>query len=238
MNYDDPWKILELEKTKDKRAVKKAYAKMIERYHIEENPEMFKQIHLAYEQILDIIKYDLDENNVFNFNETFNNLNKDNELKTNILNIKLIKPNENKDLEIETNYNLLYYNELLTILEFDLAFKSVFIFFLNDRLQSCLENKDYFEKITTEFEKHLDKLDYNLLYYIRDYFEDINTNIFKNSNPCDFTIKVNRQLMKLEEKSTPFFTKPYNIVRSFYILLMFVLFLTLIKLGGNVAYGY
>lgn len=44
--------ILGIEPTSDKKEIKKAYAKLLKQYHLEENPEKFKQIQAAYQQCL------------------------------------------------------------------------------------------------------------------------------------------------------------------------------------------
>ena len=46
------WEILGIEPTKDKKEIKKAYARLLKQYHPEENPEEFKQIQAAYQQSL------------------------------------------------------------------------------------------------------------------------------------------------------------------------------------------
>ena len=46
------WEVLEIEPTKDKKEIKKAYARLLKQYHPEENPEEFKQIQAAYQQCL------------------------------------------------------------------------------------------------------------------------------------------------------------------------------------------
>lgn len=46
------WEILGIEPTSDKKTIKRAYAKLLEQYHPEENPEKFKQIQAAYQQCL------------------------------------------------------------------------------------------------------------------------------------------------------------------------------------------
>lgn len=46
------WEILGIEPTSDKKAIKRAYAKLLKQYHPEENPEKFKQIQAAYQQCL------------------------------------------------------------------------------------------------------------------------------------------------------------------------------------------
>ena len=47
-----PWQILGIEPTKDKKEIKKAYAKLAKMYHPEENPEEFKLIQEAYQACL------------------------------------------------------------------------------------------------------------------------------------------------------------------------------------------
>ena len=44
------WEVLGIESTKDKKEIKKAYARLLKQYHPEENPEEFKQIQAAYQQ--------------------------------------------------------------------------------------------------------------------------------------------------------------------------------------------
>lgn len=46
------WEVLGIEPTKDKKEIKKAYARLLKQYHPEENPEEFKQIQVAYQQCL------------------------------------------------------------------------------------------------------------------------------------------------------------------------------------------
>ena len=46
------WEVLGIEPTKDKKEIKKAYARLLKQYHPEENPEEFKQIQAAYQQCL------------------------------------------------------------------------------------------------------------------------------------------------------------------------------------------
>ena len=46
------WEILGIEPTKDKKEIKKAYARLLKQYHPEENPEKFKKIQAAYQQCL------------------------------------------------------------------------------------------------------------------------------------------------------------------------------------------
>lgn len=46
------FRILEIEPTDDKKAIKKAYAKLVKQYHPEEYPEKWKDIHEAYETAL------------------------------------------------------------------------------------------------------------------------------------------------------------------------------------------
>ena len=45
----NPFKVLGIEPTSDKKQIKKAYAKLAARYHPEEYPEQWKEIHEAYE---------------------------------------------------------------------------------------------------------------------------------------------------------------------------------------------
>ena len=51
------FQILEIEPTNDKKEIKKAYAKLVKRYHPEEYPEEWKKIHDAYELALKIAQY-------------------------------------------------------------------------------------------------------------------------------------------------------------------------------------
>ena len=48
----NPWQILGIEPTQDKKEIKKAYAKLTKQYHPEENPEKFKQLQEAYQACL------------------------------------------------------------------------------------------------------------------------------------------------------------------------------------------
>lgn len=57
----DPFKVLGIEPTSDKKQIKKAYAKLAARYHPEEYPEKWQEIHEAYEaaiQFASVIKKD------------------------------------------------------------------------------------------------------------------------------------------------------------------------------------
>ena len=66
LNFDEAFKILEIEPTDDKKKIKIAYSKMLKKYHPEDFPEMFMKINEAYRVALEFEK--------FNFNEiNFNN---------------------------------------------------------------------------------------------------------------------------------------------------------------------
>lgn len=59
------WSELGIEPTEDSRAIKKAYARQIAKYHPEEFPEQFQKIHEAYERALELIKIkEIPEQNV------------------------------------------------------------------------------------------------------------------------------------------------------------------------------
>ena len=66
MNFDEAFKILEIEPTDDKKKIKIAYSKMLKKYHPEEFPEMFMKINEAYRVALKFEKFDFDE---INFNK-------------------------------------------------------------------------------------------------------------------------------------------------------------------------
>lgn len=51
------WEVLEIEPTTDKRAIKRAYARLTAKYHPEEYPDEFKRIHEAYQQALKYAEY-------------------------------------------------------------------------------------------------------------------------------------------------------------------------------------
>lgn len=48
----DIWSTLQIERTTDKRTIKKAYARLAAKYHPEEHPEEFQRIYAAYEEAL------------------------------------------------------------------------------------------------------------------------------------------------------------------------------------------
>ena len=66
MNFDEAFKILEIEPTSDKKKIKIAYSKMLKKYHPEEFPEMFMKINEAYRVALEFEKFDFNE---INFNK-------------------------------------------------------------------------------------------------------------------------------------------------------------------------
>ena len=66
MNFDEAFKILEIEPTNDKKKIKIAYSKMLKKYHPEEFPEMFMKINEAYRVALEFEKFDFNE---INFNK-------------------------------------------------------------------------------------------------------------------------------------------------------------------------
>ena len=61
LNFDEAFKILEIEPTDDKKKIKIAYSKMLKKYHPEEFPEMFMKINEAYRVALEFEKSDFDE---------------------------------------------------------------------------------------------------------------------------------------------------------------------------------
>ncbi len=54
---ENVFRILEIEPTTDKKEIKRAYARLVKRYHPEEFPEEWEKIHDAYEQALKIAEY-------------------------------------------------------------------------------------------------------------------------------------------------------------------------------------
>ena len=66
LNFDEAFKILEIEPTNDKKKIKIAYSKMLKKYHPEEFPEMFMKINEAYRVALEFEKFDFNE---INFNK-------------------------------------------------------------------------------------------------------------------------------------------------------------------------
>ena len=66
MNFDEAFKILEIEPTDDKKKIKIAYSKMLKKYHPEDFPEMFMKINEAYRVALEFEKFDFNE---INFNK-------------------------------------------------------------------------------------------------------------------------------------------------------------------------
>ena len=61
MNFDEAFKILEIEPTDDKKKIKIAYSKMLKEYHPEEFPEMFMKIRKAYQTALEFEEHNFDE---------------------------------------------------------------------------------------------------------------------------------------------------------------------------------
>ena len=68
MNFDEAFKILEIEPTNDKKKIKIAYSKMLKKYHPEEFPEMFMKINEAYRVALEFEKFDFKKGNFRNKN--------------------------------------------------------------------------------------------------------------------------------------------------------------------------
>ena len=66
LNFDEAFKILEIEPTDDKKKIKIAYSKMLKKYHPEEFPEMFMKINEAFRVALEFEKFDFNE---INFNK-------------------------------------------------------------------------------------------------------------------------------------------------------------------------
>lgn len=66
LNFNEAFKILEIEPTDDKKKIKIAYSKMLKKYHPEDFPEMFMKINEAYRVALEFEKFDFNE---INFNK-------------------------------------------------------------------------------------------------------------------------------------------------------------------------
>jgi len=66
LNFDEAFKILEIEPTDDKKKIKIAYSEMLKKYHPEEFPEIFMKINEAYRVALEFEKFDFNE---INFNK-------------------------------------------------------------------------------------------------------------------------------------------------------------------------
>lgn len=54
MDINEMWELLETEPTRDKREIKRAYARAVKKYHPEENPEAFQKVYSAYKQAVDL----------------------------------------------------------------------------------------------------------------------------------------------------------------------------------------
>lgn len=61
MAVEEIFGLLEMEPTDDKRAIKKAYARLVRQYHPEEYPEKWKEIHDAYVAALDMADASMQE---------------------------------------------------------------------------------------------------------------------------------------------------------------------------------
>ena len=53
MNWQESFKILEIEPTRDKREIKIAYSKILKKYHPEEYPELSIKINEAYKNAIE-----------------------------------------------------------------------------------------------------------------------------------------------------------------------------------------
>ena len=56
LDWEESFKILEIEPTDDKKKIKLAYSALLKKYHPEEYPEKFMEINEAYERALDYVK--------------------------------------------------------------------------------------------------------------------------------------------------------------------------------------
>lgn len=70
MNGKYVFQVLEIEPTDDIKEIKKAYARMVKKYHPEEYPEKWKEIHDAYEAALKIAKQGQRIETVFHVKES------------------------------------------------------------------------------------------------------------------------------------------------------------------------
>ena len=61
LNFDEAFKILEIEPTNDKKKIKIAYSKILKEYHPEEFPEMLMKIRKAYQTALEFEEHNFDE---------------------------------------------------------------------------------------------------------------------------------------------------------------------------------
>ena len=61
LNFDEAFKILEIDPTDDKKKIKIAYSEMLKKYHPEEFPEIFMKTNEAYRVALEFEKADFDE---------------------------------------------------------------------------------------------------------------------------------------------------------------------------------
>ena len=61
MNFDEAFKILEIDPTDDKKKIKITYSEMLKKYHPEKFPEIFMKINEAYRVALEFEKADFDE---------------------------------------------------------------------------------------------------------------------------------------------------------------------------------
>lgn len=115
MVWDNVFAVLEIEPTKDKKEIKKAYAKLVRKYHPEEYPEQWEKIHHAYESALHFAEND--KENV----EESSVLHVDTEEKTEKSPVLVLKTGKNKQ---QTRQYLLEQSSS-EILEMNILFENI-----------------------------------------------------------------------------------------------------------------
>lgn len=94
------YEILEISETKEKKDIKRAYAKMVKKYRPETNPKEFEQVREAYEKLLEYIENDIDiDNKIEDYERVINNNYASEDINV-IEEINLLKKEKNYDKAI------------------------------------------------------------------------------------------------------------------------------------------
>lgn len=215
--YRNPWAILELEPTEDKKTIKRAYAKQIRKYHPEDEPEKFKEVQEAYETIMNSLENNGSSNQGV-FDIDFGTVN----TQTNF-NVSYVQetppPMEEDDLGLdeafkhidETNLNNtqlnttedvkeFYFKKFTEKIHYNLYYEDMASLLMDPKIIECLKERKYYDRAISFIVTELPGMNAITLTFLTDYFNKIENDFYKEQDIVGFTNIVNEYRQRKAKK--------------------------------------
>lgn len=197
MIYDDIWDILEISPTRDKKEIKKAYAKLTKIYHPEDAPEQFQTIQHAYKMALQYASEQTDSS----LNQETNTALSSNKLKIQQVDTPIYTEDKQKK-QMNVNMDKLYQmNDTLHVHQNKELFNEEFNINENDNNHSIEHKKQILQILDHTLPKRIDEE------MLKNVFSDIYIKTYKN-DPY-FKDELEKIIKKRSYKSDPAFSERF-----------------------------